>query len=69
LAGDRATADAEGASLVQQPDAARAAVTWTHDANSLHLSTVANPFAFLHEFPDEQIVQSRPDVLTFTSVP
>src|SRR5215469_18274897 len=29
----------------------------------------ARPFAFLHEFPDEQIVQSRPDVLTFTSEP
>ena len=40
--GDRATADAEGASLVQQPDAARAALTWTHDRDSFVPSTVAN---------------------------
>src|SRR5215469_10022785 len=69
LACDRATADAEAGSLAERPDAARAAVTWTHVANSLVPSTVANPFAFPHEFPDEQIVQSRPDVLTFTSEP
>ena len=67
LAGGRATADAEGASLNERPDAARTAVTWTHDPESLVSSTVANPFAFLHEFPDERTVQSRPDVLTFTS--
>jgi predicted acyl esterase len=67
LAGSRATADAEGGSLTERPDGSRAAATWTHDPDNLVPSTVANPFAFLHEFPDERGVQSRPGVLTFTS--
>jgi predicted acyl esterase len=67
LTGGRATADAEGGSLTERPDGARATVRWTHDPGNLVTSTVTNPFAFLHEFPDEQAIQSRPDVLTFTS--
>jgi uncharacterized protein len=69
LAGSSATADAEGGALAERPDTARAAVSWTHDPGNLVPSTVANPFAFLHEFPDERAVQSRPDVLTFTTDP
>jgi uncharacterized protein len=67
LAGRSATADAEGGSLTGRADGAAAAVHWTHDPASLVPSTVTDPFAFLHEFPDEQAVQARPDVLTFTS--
>ena len=67
LTGSRATADAEGGSLTSRADGARTAVHWTHDPDNLVPSTVTDPFAFLHEFPDEQAVQSRPDVLTFTA--
>jgi len=69
LAGGRATADAEGGSLTERPDAAGAILRWTHDPENLVPSTVTDPFAFLHEFPDEQTVQARPDVLTFTAEP
>jgi predicted acyl esterase len=69
LAGDRAAADAEGGSLTRRADSARAAVHWTHDPDNLVPSTVTDPFAFLHEFPHEQAVESRPDVLTFTAEP
>jgi uncharacterized protein len=68
LTGGRATADAEGASLTERPDA-RAILRWTHDPDNLVPSTVTDPFALLREFPDEQAVQSRPDVLTFTAEP
>jgi uncharacterized protein len=67
LAGRRATADAEGGSLTRRADSVKAAVRWTHDPDNLVPSTVTDPFAFLREFPDEQAVQARPDVLTFTS--
>jgi putative CocE/NonD family hydrolase len=69
LAGGRATADAEGGSLARRADSAKAAVHWTHDPDNLVPSTVTDPFAFLREFPDEQTVQARPDVLTFTAEP
>jgi len=42
-------------------------VRWTHDPDNLVPSTVTDPFAFVREFPDEQAVESRPDVLTFTA--
>jgi len=69
LAGGRATADAEGGSLTGRADGSGAAVRWTHDPDNLVPSTVTDPFAFLHEFPDERAVESRPDVLTFTAEP
>jgi uncharacterized protein len=68
LTGSRATADAEGGSLTERPDA-KAILRWTHDPDNLVPSTVTDPFAFLRELPDEQAVQSRPDVLTFTAEP
>jgi putative CocE/NonD family hydrolase len=61
--------DAEGGSLTGHADGARAAVRWTHDPEDLVPSTVTDPFAFLREFPDEQAVESRPDVLTYTAEP
>jgi len=69
LAGGRATADADGGALTGRGDTARATVHWTHDPDNLVPSTVTDPFAFLHEFPNEQTVQARPDVLTFTAEP
>jgi uncharacterized protein len=44
-------------------------VTWVHDPEQLVPSTVVNPFAFLYEYPDEQEVAARPDVVAFTSDP
>jgi predicted acyl esterase len=66
--GAAAARDAEGGTLgedVEEPSVAE----WTHDPGDLVPSTVADPFAFLHEFPDERAVEERPDVLTFTGPP
>ena len=42
---------------------ADAAVGWVHDPGDLVPSTITNPFAFLLEYPDENEVAARPDVL------
>ncbi|HET6847881.1 MAG TPA: CocE/NonD family hydrolase [Gaiellales bacterium] len=42
---------------------------WMHDPDDLVPSTVTDPFAFLHEFPDERPVEGRADVLAFTGTP
>jgi hypothetical protein len=63
----RATVGAEGGALAASPESLTAAVKWTHDPANLVPSTVHDPFAFLHEYPDEREVESRDDVLTFTS--
>jgi putative CocE/NonD family hydrolase len=44
-------------------------VTWVHDPEQLVPSTIVNPFAFLYEYPDEQEVAARPDVVVFASEP
>jgi predicted acyl esterase len=64
-----ATRDAAGGRLLPAPEGTRSAVTWTHDPQDLVPSTVADPFSFVHEFPDERVVQGRGDVLTFTTEP
>ncbi|MDX6630199.1 MAG: uncharacterized protein QOH00_2445, partial [Gaiellales bacterium] len=67
LAGaERAGADASGGSLVAQPGG-REEATWVHDPENLVPSTIVDPFAALYEYPDERAVESRPDVLTFTT--
>ena len=66
-AADRATADEGGGGLASEPDADATTAHWLHDPGDLVPSTVADPFAFLLECPDERVVESRPDVLTFTS--
>ncbi len=63
----RATMDAEGGALSASAEAVPGDVRWTHDPANLVPSTVEDPFAFLHEYPDEREVESREDVLTFTS--
>lgn len=68
-AADRATADAEGGVLAFEPDATATSAAWVHDPSSLVPSTVTDPFAFLHECPDETSTEERPDVATFTSEP
>jgi putative CocE/NonD family hydrolase len=67
LAGaDRAGADATGGSLVEEPGE-RSEARWLHDPENLVPSTLVNPFEVLREYPDEREVESRPDVLTFTT--
>ena len=66
---DRATVDADGGGLTDAPDAQPSTARWIHDPGDLVPSTVVDPFAFLHEVPDERAVASRADVLTFTSEP
>ncbi len=39
---------------------------WLHDPADLVPSTIRNPFAFLLEYPDENAVAARADVLAFT---
>ncbi len=68
-AAGRATADADGGRLVDAPPTASSRCAWTHDPERLVPSTVRNPFAFLHEWPDERSVQERGDVVTFTTEP
>ena len=41
--------------------------SWVHDPGDLVPSTLVNPFAALYEYPDERAIESRPDVLTFTT--
>jgi putative CocE/NonD family hydrolase len=45
----------------------RAEASWLHDPEDLVPSTLVNPFAALYEYPDERAIESRPDVLTFTT--
>lgn len=63
----RASAGPEGGGLSSSPDRDPGAAEWTHDPADLVPSTVVDPFAFLHEYPDEREVEGRDDVLTFTS--
>ena len=63
----RATVDAEGGSLVAAPGEGEH-VAWLHDPEDLVPSTLVDPFSALLEYPDERAVESRPDVLTFTTV-
>lgn len=69
IAADRATADADGGALASEPDTAATTAHWVHDPTDLVPSTVVDPFAFLRECPDEGEVETRPDVVTFTSAP
>ncbi len=55
-----------GGSLVAEPGE-RGEATWVHDPDDLVPSTLVNPFAALLEYPDERDVESRPDVMTFTT--
>jgi uncharacterized protein len=54
--------------LVANP-AAAGVVEWVHDPEQLVPSTIADPFAFLLEYPDENEVAGRDDVVVFTSEP
>jgi uncharacterized protein len=66
---DRATADAEGGRLVEKRPGSAGRAAGDHDPDHLVPSTVTNPFAFVREYPDEQRVQARDDVATFTGEP
>ena len=44
-------------------------VHWVHDPEAPVPSTVVNPFVFAYEYPQEQAVQARGDVATFTAEP
>jgi uncharacterized protein len=63
---ERAGETAFGGSLSSEPGG-RGEVTWTHDPENLVPSTIVNPFALLYEYPDEGVVEARPDVMTFTA--
>ena len=68
-AAERAASGPEGGALLAAPEASRATARWVHDPADLVPSTPLNPFAFLLYWPDEREVQSRDDVLTFTTEP
>jgi predicted acyl esterase len=65
--GGRAGAGPDGGGLAPAPDHGPGHASWTHDPDDLVPSTVTDPFAFLHEYPDERDVEMREDVLTFTT--
>jgi predicted acyl esterase len=62
----RAGTDEAGGALVPVPGE-RDEAQWVHDPGDLVPSTLVNPFAALYEYPDERAIESRPDVLTFTT--
>jgi uncharacterized protein len=64
-----ATRSPAGGALTATPEAAASEATWTHDPENLVPSAVMNPFAFLHEYPDETEIEGREDVATFTAAP
>jgi len=68
-AAGRAASGPEGGALLVAPEQSRAVARWVHDPADLVPSTPLNPFAFLLYYPDERDVQSRGDVLTFTTEP
>jgi putative CocE/NonD family hydrolase len=59
----------KGGSLRAVPQPDRQTAKWVHDPENLVPSAVENPFAFLFEYPDEQEIERRDDVMTFTSEP
>jgi predicted acyl esterase len=63
---ERAGADATGGSLAIEPGG-RGEAGWLHDPADPVPSALVNPFAALLEYPDERAIESRPDVLTFTT--
>ena len=65
----RGTADAAGGRLGPVRDHELSRARWVHDPSDLVPSTPENPFALLAECPDESAVQSRGDVVTFTTEP
>jgi uncharacterized protein len=64
-----ATRDVDGGRLTAEMPTVSEPCRWLHRPDDLVPSTVANPFAYLREQPDEREVQSRDDVATFTSEP
>jgi len=63
----RAAVGPEGGSLEDRPEAPRTTATWTHDPQDLVPSLVADPWRPLLGLPDERDVETRDDVLTFSS--
>ncbi len=59
----------EGGGVLAADVEGRSVAGWVHDPDDLVPSTVVDPFAFLHELPDEGAVEGRRDVLTFTGRP
>jgi putative CocE/NonD family hydrolase len=56
-----------GGALAPQPPAIEAAIPWVHDPQDPVPSLIADPWRPLLDLPDERSVESRADVLTFTS--
>ncbi|MGI8557780.1 MAG: CocE/NonD family hydrolase [Solirubrobacteraceae bacterium] len=58
-----------GGALATRPERRPAILTWVHDPNDPVPTSIAYPWRPLLELPDERRVESRPDVMTFTSDP
>lgn len=65
--GPSSTRSEDGGGLSVRATGAEAPAEWVHDAADPVPSTIANSFTFLVEYPDERVVQARPDVATFTT--
>lgn len=59
----------EGGGLRTHPDAGLGVCDWMHDPSNLVPTGDADLWSPLVKLPDERVVESRPDVLTFTSEP
>jgi predicted acyl esterase len=67
--GAQGTDNADGGQLSTRMPNAPGRARWVHDPVDLVPSTVENPFALLHELPDEAASHDREDVVTFTAEP
>ena len=65
----RAADGPAGGRLAWSPDSRTGYARWIHDPGHLVPSAVSDPFSMLMEWPDERAIESRGDVLTFTSEP
>ena len=67
--GARALVDAHGGGLSRRAERAAQRVSWLHDPSRLVPSGEDDPFAMLVQTADESGVQTREDVLTFSTPP
>ena len=55
--------------LSPSPESSSSTVHWVHDPGHLVPSALTDPFSAIKYWPDERDIESRDDVLTFTSEP
>jgi len=65
----RAVAGPEGGVLSRVPGSVKGLARWEHDPERLVPSTLEDPASGIKDWPDERAIETREDVLTFSSEP